>query len=33
MAALIADGRYEDVDLSVLSRSRFADRAREELHI
>jgi glycine/D-amino acid oxidase-like deaminating enzyme len=36
MAALITTGRYEDVDLSVLSRSRFADRQRwvlEELHI
>jgi len=36
MAALIATGRYEGVDLSPLSRSRFEDPARwvrEELHI
>ena len=36
MAALIATGEYEGVDLSPLSRSRFAEPkrwAREELHI
>jgi hypothetical protein len=36
MAALIDTGRFEDVDLSPLSRDRFADPARwltEELHI
>ena len=36
MAALVATGRYEDFDLSVLTRSRFADpdrHVREELHI
>jgi sarcosine oxidase subunit beta len=36
MAALIAAGRYEELDLSALSRERFADPARwvrEDLHI
>jgi sarcosine oxidase subunit beta len=36
MASLIAAGRYEEVDLSPLTRARFADPARwvtEELHI
>ena len=36
MASLIATGRYEGVDLTPLSRLRFADPARwarEELHI
>lgn len=36
MAALIASGRFEEIDLSPLGRGRFEDRARwvaEELHI
>jgi glycine/D-amino acid oxidase-like deaminating enzyme len=36
VAALIDTGRFEDVDLTPLSRTRFADPARwvtEELHI
>jgi sarcosine oxidase subunit beta len=36
MAALVATGRFEEVDLSPLSRERFADPARwveEDLHI
>jgi hypothetical protein len=36
MAALIDTGRFEHVDLSPLSRDRFADPARlipEDLHI
>jgi glycine/D-amino acid oxidase-like deaminating enzyme len=36
MAALLADGRFEELDLSALTRTRFADPARwvtEELHI
>jgi sarcosine oxidase subunit beta len=36
MAALVATGRFEEVDLSPLTRERFADPARwveEDLHI
>ncbi len=36
VAALIADGSFDDIDLGALSRERFDDRARwvqEELHI
>ena len=36
MAGLVATGRYEEVDLSPLSRERFTDPERwvmEELHI
>jgi hypothetical protein len=36
MAAQIATGRFEEVDLSPLARTRFADASRwvtEDLHI
>lgn len=36
MAALIAGGSFDDIDLSALTRERFGDRNRwvlEELHI
>jgi hypothetical protein len=36
MAALVGTGRFEEIDLSALTRERFADPARwvrEDLHI